>query len=75
MTLMAILSSRRCFQTRCLAVTPDLGGVPQQVPGLLTEVRRARFGPGLWPGPCRQARWAGRDSRVNGAPQARPSPA
>ena len=55
-----MLSSRRCFQTRCLAVTPDLGGVPQQVPGLLTEVRRARFGPGLWPGPCRQARWAGR---------------
>jgi len=23
------------------------------------EVRRARFGPGLWPGPCRQARRAG----------------
>jgi hypothetical protein len=37
------------------------------------EVRRARFGPGLWPGPCRQARWAGRGSRVNGAPQARPA--
>ncbi len=28
--------------------------------GLLTEVCRAPFGPGLWPGPCRQARWAGR---------------
>ena len=24
------------------------------------EVRRARSGPGLWPGPRRQARWAGR---------------
>jgi hypothetical protein len=24
------------------------------------EVRRARSGPGLWPGPCRQARWVGR---------------
>jgi len=24
------------------------------------EVRRARFGPGLWPGPRRQARWVGR---------------
>ena len=28
-------------------------------------------GPGLWPVPCRQARWAG-SSGVNGAPQARP---
>ena len=27
------------------------------------SVRRARFGPGLWPGPCRQARWAGRGLR------------
>ena len=27
---------------------------------LTVEVRRARFGPGLWPGPRRQARWAGR---------------
>ncbi len=25
-----------------------------------TEARRARFGPGLWPGPCRQARRVGR---------------
>jgi hypothetical protein len=31
------------------------------------EVRRVRFGPGLWPGPRRQARWAGRGSRVKGA--------
>src|SRR5437773_10846126 len=31
------------------------------------EVRRAHFGPGLWPGPRRQARWADRGSRVNGA--------
>jgi hypothetical protein len=31
------------------------------------------FGPGLWPGPCRQARWGGRGSGVNGAPQARPA--
>ena len=29
----------------------------------LSEVRRARFGPGLWPGPRRQARWAGRGLR------------
>jgi hypothetical protein len=28
-----------------------------------TEVRRARSGPGLWPGPCRQARWVGRGLR------------
>src|SRR5215510_2625390 len=27
------------------------------------EVRRARLGPGLWPGPRRQARWAGRGLR------------
>jgi hypothetical protein len=33
-----------------------------QAPGL-AEVRRAIFGPGLWPGPCRQARWAGRGLR------------
>ena len=39
----------------------------------VAEVRRARIGPGLRPGPCRQARWAGRGSRVNGAPQARPA--
>ena len=31
-----------------------------------------RFGPGLWPGPRRQARWAGRGSRVNGARPASP---
>ncbi len=36
-------------------------------------VRRAPIGPGLWPGPRHQARWAGRGSRVNGAPQARPA--
>ncbi len=38
-----------------------------------TQVCRALTGPGLWPGPRRQARWAGRGSRVNGAPQARPA--
>ena len=27
------------------------------------QVRRARSGPGLWPGPRRQARWAGRGLR------------
>jgi hypothetical protein len=32
-------------------------------PILGAEVRRAPFGPGLWPGPCRQARWAGRGSK------------
>ena len=38
------------------------------------EVRRARFGPGLWPGPRRQARWAGRglqgQRRAEGASRA-----
>ena len=29
----------------------------------VAEVRRARIGPGLRPGPCRQARWAGRGLR------------
>ena len=28
-----------------------------------TEVRRAPIGPGLWPGPRRQARWVGRGLR------------
>src|SRR5258708_17030737 len=27
------------------------------------KVRRAQFGPGLWPGPRRQARWVGRGLR------------
>ena len=36
---------------------------------LSREVRRARIGPGLRPGPCRQARWVGRGSRVNGGPE------
>lgn len=35
--------------------------------GYPLEVRRARSGPGLRPGPCRQARWGGRGSTVNGA--------
>jgi hypothetical protein len=39
----------------------------------LGEVRRVRPGPGLRPGPCRQARWVGRGSKVNGAPKARPA--
>jgi hypothetical protein len=30
------------------------------------KVRRARFGPGLWPGPRRQARWVRRDSGAQG---------
>jgi hypothetical protein len=30
------------------------------MPYRATEVRRAPIGPGLWPGPRRQARWAGR---------------
>ena len=33
------------------------------------EVRRAHSGPGLWPGPRRQARWAGRGSGVKGLPE------
>jgi len=36
-------------------------------PILGAEVRRAPLGPGLWPGPRRQARWAGRGSRVKDA--------
>ena len=32
----------------------------------IVKVRRARFGPGLWPGPRCQARWAGRGSGVKG---------
>ena len=31
--------------------------------GFATEVCRARLGPGLWPGPRRQARWVGRGLR------------
>ena len=31
-----------------------------------SEVRRACFGPGLWPGPRRQARWVGRGLRRQG---------
>jgi hypothetical protein len=31
------------------------------------EVRRARSGPGLWPGPRRQARWVGRGLRGQGS--------
>jgi hypothetical protein len=30
------------------------------------QVRRARSGPGLWPGPCRQACWVGRGSGAQG---------
>jgi hypothetical protein len=30
---------------------------------VVTLVRRARSGPGLWPGPRRQARWVGRGLR------------
>jgi len=36
-----------------------LGSASQRV----WQVCRARFGPGLWPGPRRQARWAGRGLR------------
>jgi hypothetical protein len=34
---------------------------------------RARSGPGLWPGPRRQARWGGRSPGSNGAAHARPA--
>ena len=37
-------------------------------PRLISGARRARFGPGLWPGSRRQARRAGGDSGVNGEP-------
>ena len=63
-TLTVMLSSRRCCQTRCLAVMPDLG-----VPGecRVCSLRfAARFGPGLWPGPRRQARRVGRGLRAQG---------
>ena len=45
---------------------------PDRYRGFPAEVRRARLGPGLWPGPCRQACWGGRGSRVNGTPKACP---
>jgi hypothetical protein len=32
------------------------------IPMTILEVRRARFGSGLWPGPRRQARWGGSGS-------------
>ena len=32
----------------------------------IRSVRRAHFGPGLWPGPRRQACWVGRGSSVKG---------
>ena len=34
----------------------------QRVLTMWSQVRRARSGPGLWPGPRRQARWVGRDT-------------
>jgi hypothetical protein len=34
--------------------------------GMIREVRRAPFGPGFWPGPRRQARWAGRGLQCSG---------
>jgi hypothetical protein len=34
--------------------------ISRAVSGPRAKVRRAPFGPGLWPGPRRQARWAGR---------------
>jgi hypothetical protein len=40
------------------------------------DVRRTHFGPGLWPGPRRQARWAGSrlqgQRRAEGAPRVAP---
>ncbi len=33
------------------------------------QARRAPFGPGLWPGPRRQARWVGRGSARKGGPR------
>src|SRR5438067_12546656 len=45
---------------RVFLIAADCGGSPRAI------------GAWPWPGPCRQARWAGRGSGVNGAPQARP---
>ena len=36
-----------------------------------TRGSRVQVGPGLWPGPRRQARWAGRGSRVKVCPKGR----
>ena len=46
----------------------DLPKIPRSAPALRVtpQVRRARFGPGLRPGPRRQARWAGRGLRGQG---------
>jgi hypothetical protein len=42
-----------------------LGLAWEGVPGP-SSVSRALLGPGLWPGPRRQARWGGRDSGAQG---------
>jgi hypothetical protein len=47
----------------------DINGEP--LGGLLVQSTfriacRAHFGPGLWPGPRRQARWAGRSPALKG---------
>ena len=38
----------------------DADSLATRIAEPILEVRRARFGPGLWPGPRRQARWGGR---------------
>src|SRR5262245_54742594 len=57
--------------TRVLLTGSRKLGRPSQayarnLPGRTVEVRRARFGPGLRPGPRRQVRWGGRGLRGQG---------
>ena len=56
------LSPHRCCSEVGHAIEDDLVNNPPRS-GTISEVRRARFGPGLRPGPRRQARWAGRGLR------------
>jgi hypothetical protein len=69
-----IRSFARIFVRRrnLLVFTSNAGAANNSVllidPKLTAGGRRTRFGPGLWPGPRRQARRVGGGSRVNGAP-------
>ena len=68
-----VRSFARIFFRRNVQVFASNPGAPRidvvlTNPKFSAGVRRVRFGPGFRPGPRRQARRAGRDSGVNGAP-------
>ena len=52
-----------CSQRTAAPVQSDCFALLERYRGFLAEVRRALIGPGLRPGPRRQARWAGRGLR------------